>query len=48
MIAPDVLALAKKLGVNHIQDVNHDGKIDVSDVKATKALMDKAQEGKGK
>jgi len=32
--------LAKKLGVTHIQDINKDGIIDMSDVKGTKALMD--------
>lgn len=40
MIPADVLAAAKKLGIDHLRDVNHDGKIDMADVKATKALMD--------
>lgn len=47
MIPVEVLAAAKKLGIDHLRDVNHDGKIDMSDVNAIKAKMDAAKAGKG-
>lgn len=46
VVLPDVLALAKKLGIEKPVDVNHDGKIDASDVRAMAAK--KALVGKGK